>query len=74
VERSGTPIPESALRSLSIVRLDTPNSSASSAAVKRGLVWTLMSNSSNLAVRDNTFLRTTELGDAICHYYGLDSL
>jgi hypothetical protein len=57
VDRKGTPIPESAARSLSIVRLLTPNSSASSAAVKRGLVWTLMSNSRSLTVRDTFFLQ-----------------
>jgi hypothetical protein len=52
VERKGTPIAESAARSRCMVRLDTSNSPASSAAVKRGFVCTLIINSSNLAVRD----------------------
>jgi hypothetical protein len=51
-----------------MVRLLTPNSSASSWAVKRVLVCTLMRSSKSLAVRDTLFLRTTEVGDVGCHH------
>src|SRR5215213_8065585 len=68
VERSGTPISIRTCRSRRIVRLLTPNSSANSAAVKRGLLCTLTINSKSLAVRDN-FLHPQKISDVYCHHY-----
>src|SRR5579875_2503361 len=48
------PMTESAWRSRSIVRRETPNSAAICSAVKRGVDWTLMRSSRRRSVRDMT--------------------
>ena len=59
--------------SLKMVRLDTPNSSASSRDVKCALVCTLTRSSRSLAVRD-TLPRFLEMGDVSCHHSTIGSV